>query len=71
LIHFNPNRPIRIETDASKFAIIGILSQQIDKQSTSNPLICRKLKDDDPENLDPERSSYLTIEEKSKYFQIH
>jgi hypothetical protein len=27
LIHFNPNRPIKIETDILEFAITGILSQ--------------------------------------------
>ena len=27
LRHFDPNKPIRVETDASGFAIAGILSQ--------------------------------------------
>jgi hypothetical protein len=27
LIHFNPNRPIKIEIDISRFAIAGILLQ--------------------------------------------
>lgn len=31
LRHFNPERPVRIETDASRFAMAGILSQPGDK----------------------------------------
>jgi hypothetical protein len=71
LIHFNSNRSIRIEINISEFAIAGILSQLIDKQLTSNLLIYRKLKNDNSENLNPERLSHLTIKKKSKYFQIY
>ena len=29
LVHFNPERPIRLETNASRFAIAAILSQLV------------------------------------------
>ena len=34
LRHFDPKKPIRIETDASGFALVGIISQQDDPTST-------------------------------------
>jgi hypothetical protein len=36
LIHFKPNKQIRVETDISDFAIIGILSQSEDWQTISS-----------------------------------
>jgi hypothetical protein len=71
LIHFNPNKSIKIETNTSKFAITGILSQPINKQSTSNPSIYRKLKNDNFKNLNLGKSWYLTIEKKSKHSQTY
>src|SRR5438876_11900549 len=35
LAHFDPKQPIRLETDASGYAIAGILSQPVDMQATS------------------------------------
>ena len=37
LIHFDPSKKIRVETDASKFAIAGAISQQVSSlDGTSN-----------------------------------
>jgi hypothetical protein len=36
LIHFNPNRPIRIEINILNFAIAGVLSQSEDGQVISS-----------------------------------
>jgi hypothetical protein len=71
LIYFNPNKPIKIEIDISEFAIARILSQSINKQSMNNVPVYKKLKSDDPKNLDSGRLSHLTIKKKSKYFQIY
>jgi hypothetical protein len=37
LIHFKPNRQIRVETNILNFAIIGILSQLENGQAISSP----------------------------------
>jgi hypothetical protein len=50
LIHFDPNKPIKIKINISKFAIAGILSQSINKQLTNNPPVYRKLKNDNSKN---------------------
>jgi hypothetical protein len=39
LIHFKPDRPIRVEIDISDFTIAEILSQTEDRQTISNPQI--------------------------------
>jgi hypothetical protein len=45
LVHWNPNRPTRVETDASNKAISGILSQQVDSRWRPIAYWSRKLSD--------------------------
>jgi hypothetical protein len=37
LIHFKPDKPIKVETNILNFAIIRILSQSKDRQTTNSP----------------------------------